>query len=110
MILLTPVSKRGFEPGAQPKVKRVPKYDRRADFTQLLRAHRLDGPIGADRYEDRCFNHTVRHREATTASVAVGSEKLEMHEGWAGMRTVGNILPGREGYPRSLRRRPRRLL
>jgi len=61
----------GFEPRAQPQVKRVAEDDLRMHFLELARLHRLDSAVRADRHEDRRLDHAVIERDAAAAREAV---------------------------------------
>ena len=62
-----------FQARAQPQVKRVAEDDLRVHFLEFARLDRLDRAVGADRHEDRRFDHAVIQRDAAAACLAVGA-------------------------------------
>src|SRR5581483_3634578 len=66
---------------AQHQMKRVAENDLRPDIAQLLRRHRLDRAVGADRHERGRFDDTALEDHAPAPRRAVIREQLEFHEG-----------------------------
>ena len=59
-----------LEARAQPEVKRVAEHDLRAELDELVRRHRLDGAVGADRHEHRRLDGAVRELEPAAPGAA----------------------------------------
>ena len=50
----------------------VAENDLRADLGEFVRSHRLHGPVGADRHEDRRFDRAVIERQRPSAGAPAG--------------------------------------
>ncbi len=75
----TLVSLYHFEPRTQEQMKCVAEHDFGANGLQILRRHRLDGPIGADRHECRRLDRAAREVEPAAARGAVLRQQIEAH-------------------------------
>lgn len=58
--------------GAQPEVVGVAEDDLRAELLELERVESFHRPLGADRHEDRCFDHAVRQAQGSASGGAGG--------------------------------------
>jgi hypothetical protein len=70
-----------LDPRPQPEMERIAEHDLRAERFELVRRHRLDRPIGADRHEDGRVDGAVRSFEPAAARAAGRRLQRELHRG-----------------------------
>ena len=66
-----------FKPRTQPQMKRVAQNDLRLHGFKLIRAHRLDGTVRADRHEDGSFDNAVVERHTPASGLTFGFEEFK---------------------------------
>ncbi len=68
-----------LEARSQIQVKGVAEHDFGADFFEILRRHRLDRTVGADRHERRRLYGAAREFEPAAPRRAISRQQLEPH-------------------------------